>query len=101
MHLFNLLVSLKKVTANSDSVLSKLTRQESITFSVSEDLNSSMHPCWEITVQAEAHAWPEQQWYALFASCGASIRVAFFPNHVSKTPFYCSGHFPVTSCHPL
>lgn len=28
------------------------------------------------------------------------IRVAFFPSHVSRTPFYCPGHLPcVTSCH--
>lgn len=27
------------------------------------------------------------------------IRVAFFPFHVSRTPFYCSGHFP--RCHFL
>lgn len=29
-----------------------------------------MHVYWEITVQAEAHACPEQQWYVLFPSCG-------------------------------
>ncbi|TNN79230.1 hypothetical protein EYF80_010474 [Liparis tanakae] len=36
-----------------------------------DDENGSKHVYWDITVRAEAHACPGQQWDALFPSCGA------------------------------
>lgn len=44
---------------------------ETFFLSLRDDENGSVHVYGEITAQSEAHACPQQQWYALFSSCGA------------------------------